>query len=249
MENYLEKLFIDEAKPALRRHTGSDVDTEAIRQEAHAAGISDERKRFWGKLTNYGKGHASDFRACFGGSGWTDEIFTPIYDLVLQRSCPYIFSATKIIDMIKCFEDQGTRLDTSAVTSMNNAFSFAYTKRIPYLDLSSISDTATTIFDGARAEFIEGIKFSEATKYSNIFRSATYLQTMPVSGTIGQNGFDVKWSTLLDRDSLLSILNALKDYSTDTSGTVWVVTFGTENLAKLTEEELAIAAEKGWEVQ
>ena len=46
------------------------------------------------------------------------------------------------------------------------------------------------------------------------------------------------------QESLLSILNALKDYSSSTSS--WVCTLGTTNLEKLTEEQKAIATEKGW---
>ena len=44
----------------------------------------------------------------------------------------------------------------------------------------------------------------------------------------------------------MSIINCLKDYSTDTSGTSHTVTLGTTNLAKLTDEQKAIATEKGW---
>ncbi|MBO5955586.1 MAG: hypothetical protein J6Q10_02165, partial [Clostridia bacterium] len=67
-----------------------------------------------------------------------------------------------------------------------------------------------------------------------------------ITGKIGKNGFSVSDSKKLSYDSLMSIINALKDYSTDTSGTTYTVTLGTTNLAKLTNEEKAIATQKGW---
>jgi hypothetical protein len=69
-----------------------------------------------------------------------------------------------------------------------------------------------------------------------------------MDGAIGQNGFDVHWSTKLTHDSLMSIINHLSDKSSDTSGTTWTITLGTENIAKLTDDEIAIAEAKGWEV-
>ena len=53
----------------------------------------------------------------------------------------------------------------------------------------------------------------------------------------------------LDHESLLSVVNCLKDYSADTSGTVWKVTLGATNLAKLTADEKAIATGKGWTLE
>ena len=67
-----------------------------------------------------------------------------------------------------------------------------------------------------------------------------------IGGTININGFDFHWSTKLSHDSLMSIINALQDKTTDTSGTSWVVTLGTENLAKLSDSQKAIATQKGW---
>jgi hypothetical protein len=44
----------------------------------------------------------------------------------------------------------------------------------------------------------------------------------------------------------MSIINTLNDYSTYTGTTVFKVTLGSTNLAKLTDAEKAIATEKGW---
>ena len=72
------------------------------------------------------------------------------------------------------------------------------------------------------------------------------LKTIKLTGTLAQNGFDVKGSSGLTLASLRSILNALKDYSEDTSGTTWTVTLGAANIAKLTEADLLLVEQKGW---
>ena len=64
-------------------------------------------------------------------------------------------------------------------------------------------------------------------------------------GVIGTSGLNVQVCNLT-HDSLMSIINTLKDYSADTSGTIWTVTIGSENYAKLTDEEIEIAQQKGW---
>jgi hypothetical protein len=88
----------------------------------------------------------------------------------------------------------------------------------------------------------------EQNTFSNSFQSATDLEHIIFEGTIGQNGLNLQSSTKLSHESLMSVINCLKDYSTDTSGTTWTVTIGDANKAKLTEAELLIAENKGWVV-
>ena len=94
---------------------------------------------------------------------------------------------------------------------------------------------------------IDELVSSELSEWSSsAFQHATGLINMNVTGVIGKNNFNVSYCTKLTHDSLMSIINCLKDYSADTSGTKWVCTLGTTNLAKLTDAEKAIATQKGW---
>ena len=208
-------------------------------------GIDDERRRFWGILTNYGQPTAT-MRACFGGRGWTDEIFTPLFGLTPKGDAPYLFNSAYITDIAKCFEDYGTVFDTSLVTSTTSMFAFSIVKRIPFLDFSSVS-TSNYTFDGAtRLEIIEGIKFSERASFSNTFRSCTALKRMIVSGVIAQNGFNVKDSTLLDKESITSIINTL---SSTTSGLTVTLSQTAVNNAFTTEEwDALIATKSNWTI-
>ena len=90
--------------------------------------------------------------------------------------------------------------------------------------------------------------FSKSKPFTNPFIYAYNLEEIIIEGTIGQNGFNVQWSNKLTHDSLLSILNALEDKTSDNSGTTWTIGLGPTNIAKLTANEKAIATQKGWTI-
>lgn len=118
---------------------------------------------------------------------------------------------------------------------------------------TQITDTKVAIYANDVAGCIQGAFYkamklvtirklvvTENTTYSSVFHTCTALKNITFEGTIGQN-MDVHWSTLLTHESLMSIIEHL--------GTVTAtrtLTLGTENLAKLTDTEKAIATQKGW---
>ncbi len=57
----------------------------------------------------------------------------------------------------------------------------------------------------------ENTRFDSTTTFGN----CSALENLTIAGTIGQNGFDIHWSTKLSKASITSIINAL---STTTSG-------------------------------
>ena len=95
---------------------------------------------------------------------------------------------------------------------------------------------------------IEAIGFSRMTSaFDRTFAGAYALEEIgEIRGNISFNGFNVNNSSKLTRATLIRILNALADKTSDTSGTTWKITLGETNIAKLTEEEQQIATSKGW---
>ena len=61
---------------------------------------------------------------------------------------------------------------------------------------------------------IDGITVAASCSFTNAFRNCTALEHVIFYGIIG-NPLDLSWSTLLDKESITSIINAL---STTTSG-------------------------------
>lgn len=183
----------------------------------------------------------------FAGCGWTDDTFKPKYDIKPVGNANGLFRQCRIRNLKQCLESCGVILDLSSVTGITGGFGYSeYLKVLPKLDFSNLVSATQVFASGAVLETIEEIKFGENTTFSQTFNNCTLLTHMIATGVIGKNGLDLHWSTKLTHESLLSIIDCLKDYSQDTSGTTWAVTIGAENLAKLTDAEKAVATQKGW---
>lgn len=97
---------------------------------------------------------------------------------------------------------------------------------------------------------IEGIRFyctalsATGGHFNNTFTGCSELVNLTFDGQIRHAGLNLAPCPKLSHDSLMSVINALYDYSSSTS--TYKVTFGSENLAKLTEEEKLIMDAKGW---
>jgi hypothetical protein len=86
------------------------------------------------------------------------------------------------------------------------------TKVVIYANNHSIAG----MFSGAKnLKTIRKLVINPKTVVTNVFDNCSALEELNVEGTIGQNGFDVHWSTLLNKASIESIINAL---STTTEG-------------------------------
>lgn len=233
-------------------YTQEELDSKVAAAEASGieTGKTAERKRFW-------DGYLKDSNVTYGGInfrgvGWNDDTFYPNQDIVPLGEQGGFFRYCRISDLEGRLEECGVTLDTSQVTDMNSFFGESRLVYVPALDMTKITteSAAHGTFSGCtRLVSIRKLIVSENTMFkSNAFGNCTKLEHIVIDGTIAKNGFAVHYSKLLSHDSLMSIINALKDYSADTSGTVWEVTLGADNIAKLTSDELKIAYDKGWVV-
>ena len=148
------------------------------------------------------------------------------------------------VDLTQWLSDLGVKLDMSRCTNVNSMFYNCYGfTRVPFLDLSKC--TSLTYFMAfSSIKTIDGIKSSETTAWNNnsFYTDCGTLTHCIFEGVIAKS---LKLSTTnLDRESLLSVLNCLKDLSG--TGTTLTLTLGTTLLAKLTDTEKAIATQKGW---
>ncbi|MCI6265875.1 MAG: leucine-rich repeat domain-containing protein [Erysipelotrichaceae bacterium] len=125
-----------------------------------------------------------------------------------------------------CFDSTSIEvidIDTSMITNFQNAFSSCYyLRKIIKLD------------------------FASATNVSSTFNNCNNLLEIVQISNIKITGLNFSSSTLLRRESLLKILNALYDYAAEGSTDTYTLIVGTKNLAKLSDEEKAIATNKGW---
>ena len=130
--------------------------------------------------------------------------------------------------------------DTSNVTTTQNMFkNCTNLTTIPLLDTSNVI-SMSYMFNGCSSlTTIPQLNTSNVIGMRDMFKSCSNLKSILMTN-IGAD-LDISASTKFEREDLLVILNNLK---TVTSATT--LTMGATNLAKLTEEDKAIATNKGW---
>ena len=220
------------------KYCDRNIDVNA--DKVYEAGQQSEYDRFWDLFQQ--NGARDDYAYGFSGAGWNDENFKPKYDIVVGYDATGMFRQSRIVNLKQCLESCGVVLDflrcSSAVGLCVNC---SVLKVFPKVSFSNMKGSTQAFYNCPELETVE-VEFGEQTVFSNTFYKCNSLTHLIVTGVIGQNGLDLHWSTKLTHDSLMSIINALQ---TKTSGT-WTVTLGSENLAKLTDAEKAIATQKGW---
>ena len=209
--------------------------------EGYEAGQRAEYDRFWDNYQN--NGNRTDYERAFAGTGWTDELFNPKYKIVVGTSAYMTFAASRISEITP------EKVDFSETKTFQ--YTFYYSNRIKKIEIDcSSATTMSNTFYGGYMEDIKLFNIPETLKWENAFKGNStgfsIVTNFSISGIIGKNGFDIQYLTNVSKQNLIDILNCLKDYSEDTSGTAWVVTLGPTNLAKLSDTEKAIATQKGW---
>lgn len=164
-------------------------------------------------------GSRYNWNNAFYGYGWNDNTYNPQTDFNNVKYCSCMFSQ-------------------SSVTNIKVT-----------VDLTNSTSTSSMFLSSTNLKTIPMLIVHKDLVFSNTFKGCTNLENLTIQGVIGKNGFDVQDSAKLTKVSLLSVLNALEDKTTDTSGTVWKITFGATNKAKLSADELKIASDKGWLVE
>ena len=207
-----------------------------------------EYDRFWDSFQD--NGNQTDYNYAFSAAGWTVDTFKPKYDIVPTTSNAMFYSNDMAVDLVELLENAGVKLDFSKSTNISALFNSSKFTHIGIISTVS-AEGLPSVFGGVPVVTIDGLVLKDdgsQTFNTACFQNCSRLTHMPVSGTIGQNGFNVQWSPL-DHESLMSYLYALEDKTEDTSGTIWVITIGETNKAKLTDDELDVASAKGWLVE
>lgn len=251
-DNWLKEMFIDQAKPALDRHSGGGGASEAELEAAREEGRQAEYDRFWDNFQQ--NGNRTRYVYGFAGVCWTKETLKPKYPIKAEegfRGCQCMFrdcnwNNPELIDysLIK------DKIDFSKCTMAAETFCCSWIDNIDvdFSNCEQLSQTFATNDNGNMPHI--RLKVSEKAVFDRTFlyNSSTKELIFTNDSVIGQNGLNVQW-TSLTHDSLMSIINVLKDYSTDTSGTEWKIKIGSENYAKLTTQEIEIAINKGWAIE
>lgn len=152
------------------------------------------------------------------------------------KSCYYLFNqykGTSVNGLI-------SYSDTSNVTNMSHMFYCCSSlTTIPQLDTSKVKIMDGMFYNCSSLTTVPQLDVSSVTDMSNIFKNCSSLKSILMTGI---NGYlNISASTNFEKSDLVTILNNLATVTSTKT-----LTMGSTNLAKLTDEEKAIATNKGW---
>ena len=131
------------------------------------------------------------------------------------------------------------QMNTSKVTDMSKMFySCNKLTTVPLYDTSKVTRMEEMFWHCSDLQTVPAFDCTNVTNMNNIFASCRSLKSILMTN-IGVS-FNISYSTLFEREDLVTILNNLKAVTTTK-----VLTMGATNLAKLTEEDKLIATNKG----
>ena len=172
---------------------------------------------------------------------------------------------SKVTNMEYMFDDCSSltsipQLYTSKVTIMSCMFyDCTSLTSIPQLDTSKVTIMQYMFYNCKLLTEIPQLDTSKVTNISDMFTGCSSLTTLGGLTNLGQAysttqsanyykyKLDLSYSNNLTHDSLMNVINNLYDIATKGCQPQQLV-LGSTNLAKLTEEEIAIATNKGWSV-
>ena len=131
-------------------------------------------------------------------------------------------------------------LNTINVTLMSRMFAGCTSlTTIPLLNTSNVTGINMMFYGCTNLTTIPELDVSKVTTFSDTFYHCSNLKSILMTGM--KEPFNISASTKFERTDLVTILNNLATVTTTKK-----LTMGATNLAKLTDEDKAIATNKGW---
>ena len=216
--------------------------TEEAYNQGFEEGKKSEYDAFWDSYLNSRNGNCDSM---FAGQGWNNTLFKPKYSLKPTR-CQYMFSLSAIKGNLReMLENLNVEFNFSNCKLFNSMFAnCGGITETPPIDISIATDTNNMFVNASSIVTIGTLTCSENTVFVvNSFNNLTNLENITFSGVIASS-IKFAQSSKLTKESIMNIINALKDYS----GTTKTATLTLHNASKLllTDAEKALITQKGW---
>ena len=210
--------------------------------DGYEAGRYDELDLFWetyqlgGARTGYGDD--------YGRGYWTDETFKPKYTLYPTNGNGPQFKGSTITNY-----EALKMVDFSKHTYWSEMFRDARMTHLGVLDVRRRWTPYTFVdtFYGSNIETIDKfiVRDDGVLKLKDCFNGAYHLTNIVFEGVIGED-ISFKACSNLTCDSIMSVIGCLQDISG--TGTTKTLTLHATAKERITEEDIAIATQKGWTV-
>lgn len=210
----------------------------------YEAGVKKSYDAFWDDFQD--NGNRVNYEKAF--CGFTNEAFKPKYDIKPTHAYGLFWGCPATIDLAARLEELGVKLDLSNSGSglgVNYIFGSSKFIRIGVVDTRNMKSLAQTFQSCGNLITIDKLILKEdgSQTFQYTFTGDWNLENIVIEGKIGQ---DVMFNscTKLTDESLMSIMDALYDYSGTT--TTKTLTLGTTLLGRLSQEVIEAANNKGW---
>ena len=179
-------------------------------QAVFEAGKKSEYDTFWDVYQE--NGNMTYYAYAFAGVGWTQSVFKPKYNIepVTPTS---MFSSSRIVDIRP--QTIGVDVDFSKCTSFYYLCSNSTIKYIGVVDCSSAQSASLSYIFSSAKELVSVEKvimpeMDSAGFADKSFENAVKLEHIRIEGVIHRST-SLRWSPLLSKASMESMINALLD--------------------------------------
>ena len=143
------------------------------------------------------------------------------------------------------------QLDTSNVTTLNSIFyGCSNLLSIPQLNTSNVTNISYMFQGCIYLKSIPLLDCSNVTRAYDILNPSYYGDQVHLTYMGGFKNikvdFDIRKAPNLTVQSLMNVINNLYDFRANGESTTKTLQLGTTNLNKLTDEQKAVAVNKGW---
>ena len=133
-------------------------------------------------------------------------------------------------------------LDTSKVTNMSSMFAYCFDlTTVPAFDTSKVTNMSRMLSQCYNLTTVPAFDTSNVTDMGDMFYYCEAIEQIHMINI--RANLDISFCTKMTREALLEVLGNLKDL---TGATSKKLTLGSDLLAKLTEDDIAIATNKNW---
>ena len=193
-----------------------------------------------GSLSWQQKGAGGGMKAFFDAGGKCGESTATSFEGVIQFTATsnvtdmsYMFYECSMLTIVPSF-------DTSNVTDMYEMFyNCSQLTSVPSLDTSKVTNMNRMFYNCVKLKSVPSFDASNVTLFGTMLAYCSNLETIHMLNICAN--LDISSSTKFTREALLEIIGNLKTVTSTKT-----LTMGSTNLAKLTEEDKAIANNKGW---
>ena len=196
------------------------------------------------KCADWDVSNVTDFIAMFDDCNNLKTIDVSKWNTSSATNMSYMFSGNKLETL------DVSNFNTSKVTDMKLMFSDCWS--LTHLDISNFDTSNVLYFDLVFAGWnhiceelnISGLNLTRCTVIENTFKNTNF-KVIRCDGlrlpNIDMSNIGLNSSTALTVDSIVGLLNALPQ-----SDKGYSFQIGSDNIAKLSDEQKAIATNKGW---